>query len=71
MPAESKKQRRFMGMVHAVQKGEISSPSPAVTKAAKSMTTKQSGDFARTKERGLPMRKKKKKTTKRRTTRRR
>jgi hypothetical protein len=36
MPAKSKKQRKFMGMVHAVQKGsEIPNASPAVKKAAK------------------------------------
>jgi len=42
MPAESKKQQRFFGMVHAVQKGELS-PSevgPAVRKAAKNASTK-------------------------------
>lgn len=58
MPAVSKKQRKFMGMVHAVQKGDIKAPSKEISKAAGSMTAKQSKDFAKTKEKGLPMRKK-------------
>ena len=61
MPSKSKKQRKFMGMVHAVQKGDMKSPSKEVSKTAGSMTTKQSGDFAKTKEKGLPVKTKKKK----------
>ncbi len=57
-PATSVKQRRFMGMVHAAQKGELEHPSAEVEKAAGSMTQKQSKDFASTKEGGLPMKKK-------------
>ena len=67
MPAESKKERKFMGMVHATQTGEIAAPSPAVAKAAKSMTKKSAKDFASTKEKGLPLRKKKKPQAKKRT----
>lgn len=48
-----------MGIVHAVQKGKMKAPSAAVAKAASSMTQKQSGDFAKTKEKGLPMKIKK------------
>jgi len=51
--AVSKKQQRFMGMVHAAQKGEKPS-SKAVSKAAKSMGKKDAEDFAKTKHKGLP-----------------
>lgn len=62
MPAKSKKQRKFMGMVHAVQKGaEIPNASPAVKKAAKTMTKSASKEFATTPEKGLPFRRKRKK----------
>lgn len=54
MPAKSKKQQRFMGMVHAAQKGELKDPSPEVKKAAKSMKKKDAEDFASTKHKGLP-----------------
>ena len=40
MPAQSKAQQRFMGMVHAVQKGDMEAPSKEVEKAADSMTKK-------------------------------
>lgn len=59
MPAKSKKQRKFMGMVHAVQKGDIAAPSEKVAKAAKSMSKSSARDFTKTKEKGLPTRKKK------------
>ena len=36
MPAKSKAQQKFMGMVHASQKGEMK-PKGAVSKAAKSI----------------------------------
>jgi len=62
MPARSKRQRKFMGMVHAIQKGaDIGNASPAVKKAAKTMTKKAAKEFATTPEKGLPMVKKKKK----------
>jgi len=63
MPAKSKKQRKFMGMVHAVQQGKMKAPSANISKAAKSMTQKQSGDFAKTKETKLPVKKAKRKPT--------
>ncbi len=50
----SKKQQRFMGMVHATQKGDIAAPSPEVAKVAKSMTKSDAKDFAKTKHKGLP-----------------
>lgn len=53
MPAQSKAQQRFMGMVHAAQKGEMK-PTGAVAKAAKGMSQKSATDFASTKHKGLP-----------------
>ena len=55
--AVSKKQQRFMGMVHAAQKGEKPA-SGAVAKTAKSMGKKDAEDFASTKHKGLPEKKK-------------
>jgi hypothetical protein len=54
MPAQSKAQQRFMGMVHAAQKGDMENPSPEVQKAADSMSDKDAKDFASTKHDGLP-----------------
>lgn len=54
MPAKSKAQQRFMGMVHAYQKGELKDAPKSVKKAAKSMTKKAAKDFAETKHKGLP-----------------
>lgn len=54
MPAKSKAQQRFMGMVHAVQKGDIEAPSPEVAKAADSMSDKDAKDFASTSHKELP-----------------
>lgn len=58
MPATSKAQQRFMGMVHAAQKGEEPA-SPEVAKVAKSMSDKDAKDFASTSHKGLPTRVKK------------
>ena len=58
--AVSKAQQRFMGMVHATQKGE-KAPSKEVAKVAKSMGKKDAEDFAATKHKGLPEKKAKKK----------
>jgi hypothetical protein len=55
MPAQSKAQQRFMGMVHAVQKGDMEAPSKEVEKAADSMKKKDAKDYASTKHKGLPM----------------
>ena len=59
MPAQSKAQQRFMGMVHAAQKGELDNPSPEVAKVAKDMSDKDAKDFASTSHKGLPNRVKK------------
>jgi hypothetical protein len=58
--AVSKKQQKFMGMVHAAQKGEKSA-SGAVAKVAKEMPKKAAKDFAATKHKGLPEKAKAKK----------
>lgn len=54
--AKSKAQQRFMGMVHAVQKGELDPDEvgSSVAKAAKTMKKKDVKDFAETKHKGLP-----------------
>jgi len=53
MPAKSKSQQRFMGMVRQCQKtGDCASDS--VKKAADSMTKKDVKDYAKTKHKGLP-----------------
>ena len=56
MPAESKKQQRFFGMVHAVQKGELSpgEVGPAVRKAARNTEYSDAKDIASTKHKNLP-----------------
>jgi len=53
MPAVSKAQQKFMGMVHVAQKGEEPA-SPEVAKVAKDMSKKSAKDFASTKHKGLP-----------------
>ena len=57
MPAKSIKQQRFFGMVRAAQKGEMENPSPEVAKAASSMSKPDVKKFAKTKHKGLPMKK--------------
>ena len=57
MPAKSKAQQRFMGMVYAVKKGEMEAPSPEVAQAAASMSKGDAEDFASTKHKGLPEKK--------------
>ena len=54
MPAVSKAQQRFMGMVHATQKGDMEAPSPEVAKVAKDMSDKDAKDYASTSHKGLP-----------------
>jgi hypothetical protein len=58
--AVSKKQQKFMGMVHAAQKGEKPA-SKEVGKVAKTMKKKDAEDFAKTKHKGLPEKAPKKK----------
>jgi len=55
--AVSKAQQKFMGMVHATQKGE-KAPSKEVAKVAKTMKKSDAEDFASTKHKGLPEKKK-------------
>jgi len=64
MPAVSKAQQRFMGMVHAAQKGDMENPSKEVEKAADSMTKKDAKDYASTSHKGLPNKKENMKITK-------
>jgi hypothetical protein len=51
--AVSRKQQRFMGMVHAAKKGEKPA-SKEVAKAAKGISAKEADKFASTKHKGLP-----------------
>ena len=57
MPADSENQQKFMGMVHAVQKGEMAAPSPEVAKTARTMKPSDVTDFASTSHKGLPVKK--------------
>ena len=52
MPAKSKSQQRFMGMVRAAQKGEKPA-SAKVAKVAKSIDKDDAEDFASTKHKGF------------------
>ena len=53
--AASKQQQKFMGMVHAMQKGEkVKGASKELKKTADSMSKKDAKDFASTKHKGLP-----------------
>jgi len=56
--AVSKKQQRFFGMVRAAQKGEMENPSPEVAKVAATASMSDVKKFAKTKHKGLPMKKK-------------
>jgi len=56
MPAVSKKQQRFFGMVRAAQKGE-GAASPEVAQVASEIKKKDAKDFASTKHKGLPEKK--------------
>jgi hypothetical protein len=60
--AVSKQQQKFMGMAHAMQKGEkIKGASKELKKVAKTMKPKDTEDFAKTKHKGLPEKAPKKK----------
>ncbi len=53
--AVSRQQQKFMGMVHAMQKGKkVKGASSKLKKAAKTMSKKDAKDFASTKHKGLP-----------------
>ena len=58
MPAVSKKQQRFFGIVRAIQKGEMAPTTPETAKAAADMKKSDVKKFASTKHKGLPEKKK-------------
>jgi len=70
MPAVSKAQQKFFGIVRAIQKGEMAPTTPETAKAAADMKKSDVKKFASTKHKGLPDKKevkeesKKKKTEK-------
>ena len=57
MPAVSKAQQKFFGIVRAIQKGEMSPTTPETAKAAKDMKKSDVKDFASTKHKKLPEKK--------------
>jgi len=64
MPAKSKSQQRFFGMVHAYQKGELKKSDVGsdelwdkIKKTAGEISQKSAKDFAETKHKGLPNKK--------------
>ena len=57
MPALSKKQQRFFGIVRAIQKGEQTPTTPETAKAAADMKKTDVKKFASTKHIGLPNKK--------------
>ena len=58
MPAVSKKQQKFFGIVRAIQKGEQAPTTPETAKAAADMKKGDVKKFASTKHKGLPEKKK-------------
>ena len=54
MPAVSKKQQKFFGIVRAIQKGEQAPTTPETAKAAADMKKSDVKKFASTKHKGLP-----------------
>ena len=58
MPALSKKQQKFFGIVRAIQKGEQTPTTPETAKAAADMKKGDVKKFASTKHKGLPEKKK-------------
>ena len=63
MPAVSKAQQKFFGIVRAIQKGEMAPTTPETAKAAADMKKSDVKDFASTKHKGLPEKKVKKEET--------
>ena len=57
MPALSKKQQRFFGIVRAIQKDEQTPTTPETAKAAADMKKSDVKKFASTKHKGLPNKK--------------
>ena len=58
MPAVSKKQQKFFGIVRSIQKGEQAPTTPETAKAAADMKKGDVKKFASTKHKGLPEKKK-------------
>ena len=60
MPSVSKRQRKFMGIVHAIQEGKMKATEAGTNarKAAESMSHSDVKEYAETKEAGLPLKKK-------------
>jgi len=54
MPAVSKAQQKFFGIVRAIQKGEMAPTTPETAKAAADMKKGDVKKFASTKHKGLP-----------------
>ena len=54
MPAVSRAQQKFFGIVRAIQKGEMAPTTPETAKAAATMKKKDVKDFASTKHKELP-----------------
>ena len=57
MPALSKKQQKFFGIVRSIQKGEQTPTTPETAKAAADMKKGDVKKFASTKHKGLPEKK--------------
>ena len=63
MPAKSKSQQRFMGMVHAYKNGTLNMDNMSeefkikIRRAAENITMKKSDEFASTKHKSLPEKK--------------
>ena len=58
MPAVSRKQQRFFGMVRQAQKeGQAKAASPEIARVAASIKKKDAKDFASTEHKGLPEKK--------------
>ena len=64
MPAVSKAQQKFFGIVRAIQKGEMAPTTPETAKAAADMKKSDVKKFASTKHKGLPDKKEVKEETK-------
>ena len=58
MPAVSKAQQRFFGMVRSAQKGEMKNPSSEILDVADDISVKDAKKFAKTKHKGLPEKRK-------------
>jgi len=54
MPAVSKAQQRFFGMVRSAQKGEMKNPSSEILDVADDISVKDAKKMAKTKHKGLP-----------------